>query len=76
LHALFWLRAKTTAGGDTDVEKAATRLTVNSADANEAGRRKRATIVGLDISLILEKTIGISSEFSGKGFSTFLQIII
>jgi hypothetical protein len=42
---LLWLRAKAVSGDTTDEEKAATLLTVNSADAKEAGRRKRATIV-------------------------------
>ena len=41
---LLWLRAKAVGGDTTEEEKAATLLTVNSADAKEAGRRKRATI--------------------------------
>ncbi len=38
------LQAKA-ADGTVAVEKAATRLKVNSADAKEAGRRNRATMV-------------------------------
>jgi len=39
------LQAKAAAGDAVVVEKAATRLKVNSADAKEAGRRNRATMV-------------------------------
>ena len=39
------LQAKAAVGEAVAAEKAAARLMVNSADANEAGRRNRATMV-------------------------------
>lgn len=43
------MQAKAAAGEAVAAEKAAARLKVNSADANEAGRRNRATMVTLEV---------------------------
>eukprot|EP00986_Skeletonema_menzelii_P015193 scaffold11248_cov145-Skeletonema_menzelii.AAC.1 len=48
LDPKFW-QAKAAAGEPVVAEKAATRLKVNSADAKEAGRRNRDTMVTLRV---------------------------